>query len=249
MTRAAALSAMGRVGGMSSRHGLLAALAAAFLVTAGSAQANVLISIDKSSQHMTVSVDGVKRHSWPVSTGRSGYATPSGNYTPFRMEEDHYSKEWDDAPMPHSIFFTPKGHAIHGSYEVKRLGSAASHGCVRLSPKNAETLFALVKSEGMNNTKVVLTGQAPPLVARRPATQDTASEPMELQQYRSQGQADRQAYQDYAQPQYAQPQYGQRYPQYGQQYQYQQPQYQQPRYYQPYAQRSYGYDPRFDPRY
>jgi hypothetical protein len=167
------------------------------------------------------------------------------------MEEDHYSKEWDDAPMPHSIFFTPKGHAIHGSYEVKRLGSAASHGCVRLSPQNAATLFAMVKEEGLNNTKVVLTGEAPPLVARRPATQETAGEPMELQQYRAQGQAGRQAYQDYAQPQYAQPQYGQRYPQYGQQ-QYQQPQYAQPRYpayQQPYAQRSYGYDPRFDPRY
>jgi hypothetical protein len=231
---------------MSSRDGILAVLAAAFVITAGSAQANVLISINKSSQHMTVSVDGVNRYSWPVSTGRSGYSTPSGNYTPFRMEEDHYSKEWDDAPMPHSIFFTPKGHAIHGSYDVKRLGSAASHGCVRLSPKNAETLFALVRSEGMNNTKVVLTGEAPPLVARRPATQDTAGEPMEQQQNRSRRQAGsaRQGYQDYAQPQYAQ-QYGQRYQQYGQQYQDQQPQYAQPHSYQ----RSYGYDPRFDPRY
>src|SRR4051812_8695898 len=212
MTRAAALPAMGRVGGMSSRYGVLAVLAAVFVVTGGSAQAGLLISVDKSSQHMTVSVDGVKRYTWPVSTGRSGYATPSGNYSPFRMEEDHYSKEWDDAPMPHSIFFTPKGHAIHGSYEVKRLGSAASHGCVRLSPQNAATLFAMVKEEGLNNTKVVLSGEAPPLVARRPATQETAGEPMELQQYRAQGQAGRQAYQDYAQPQYAQPQYGQRYP-------------------------------------
>src|SRR5438270_12158586 len=170
MTRAAALSAMGRVGGMSSRHGILAALTAAFVVTAGSAQANVLISIDKSSQHMTVSVDGVNRYSWPVSTGRSGYSTPSGNYTPFRMEEDHYSKEWDDAPMPHSIFFTPKGHAIHGSYEVKRLGTPASHGCVRLSPANAEKLYALVEKEGVLNTTVRLTGVAPsgaPAVARK----------------------------------------------------------------------------------
>src|SRR4051812_14467081 len=221
-------------------------LAVLALLLAARADAAVLVTIDKSVQLMTVELDGRPLYQWPVSTGKAGYDTPSGKYKAFRMERDHFSREWDDAPMPFSIFFTPKGHAIHGSYEVKRLGSAASHGCVRLSPKNAETLFALVKSEGMNNTKVVLTGQAPPLVARRPATQDTAGEPMELQQYRSQGQPGygRQGYQDDAQPQYAQ-QYGQRYPQYGQQYQYQQPQYAQPRSYQ----RSYGYDPRFDPRY
>jgi ribosomal protein S27E len=57
------------------------------------------------------------------------------------------------------------GHAIHGSYDVKRLGRAASHGCVRLSPANAAALFALVKARGVSNTEVVLTGGA--LVARR----------------------------------------------------------------------------------
>jgi lipoprotein-anchoring transpeptidase ErfK/SrfK len=54
----------------------------------------------------------------------------------------HFSKEWDDAPMPHSIFFTQRGHAIHGSYETPHLGTAASHGCVRLNPGNAAKLFA-----------------------------------------------------------------------------------------------------------
>jgi hypothetical protein len=86
------------------------------------------------------------------------------------MEEDHFSKEWDDAPMPHSIFFTPDGHAIHGSFETKRLGSAASHGCVRLAPANAAKLFALVKAQGVTNTKVVITGTQPdaaPAVARQ----------------------------------------------------------------------------------
>jgi L,D-transpeptidase catalytic domain len=107
---------------------------------------------------MTVRVDGIKEYTWPVSTGRSGYATPSGSYKPFRLEADHYSKEWDDAPMPHSIFFTEKGHAIHGSYETKRLGTAASHGCVRLARKNAATLYALVESEGLENTKVLVSG-------------------------------------------------------------------------------------------
>ena len=122
------------------------------------AQAGVRIDIDKSAQLMRVSVDGAHRYSWPVSTGRAGFATPSGSYRPFRLEADHYSKEWDDAPMPHSIFFTKEGHAIHGSYETRRLGRPASHGCVRLAPKNAATLFALVQRYGLGSTTVSLSG-------------------------------------------------------------------------------------------
>ena len=71
---------------------------------------------------MTVFVDGVERFNWPVSTGKTGYSTPSGSYTPTSMNEIWYSKEWDNAPMPHAIFFMKDGHAIHGSYEVKHLG-------------------------------------------------------------------------------------------------------------------------------
>lgn len=162
---------------MRSRRLFFAVLVAAVVFGAGPVRANVLISVDKGAQRMTVTVDGVVRHSWPVSTGRRGYATPSGSFRAFRMVEDHYSKEWDDAPMPHSIFFTAEGHAIHGSYDVKRLGRPASHGCVRLAPANAATLFALVKEEGLTNTKVVLTGHGPAparAVAQR-RTRDTAS--------------------------------------------------------------------------
>ena len=107
---------------------------------------------------MTVTLDGDTKFKWPVSTGASGYETPAGNYRPFRMEKEHYSKEWDDAPMPHSIFFTSRGHAVHGSYHVKSLGRRASHGCVRLHPDNAAKLFALVSQTGMSNTAVVVKG-------------------------------------------------------------------------------------------
>jgi hypothetical protein len=133
------------------------------------ATASVLIAVDKSAQEMSVSVDGVPKYSWAVSTGRPGYSTPSGKYTAFRMEEDHFSKEWDDAPMPNSIFFTMKGHAIHGTLDAKHLGSAASHGCVRLSTEHAKTLYALVKNEGLANTRVVIEGneRSAPLVAKR----------------------------------------------------------------------------------
>ena len=123
-----------------------------------SAHANVMIIIDKGAQSMSVIVDGDWRWVWLVSTGRKGYATPEGSYKTFRMEENHYSREWDEAPMPHSIFFTKQGHAIHGTYEVRRLGTPASHGCVRLSTQNAANLFALVRQRGLANTQVVVTG-------------------------------------------------------------------------------------------
>src|SRR5215213_10911349 len=148
-------------------------LALAACAVSAPALAAVTVTIDKSVQQMTVAVDGRPIHHWPVSTGKGAqYDTPAGKFKAFRMERDHFSKEWDDAPMPHSIFFTPKGHAIHGSFDTKRLGTPASHGCVRLSPANAKTLFELVEKEGVLNTTVVLTGIAPssaPAVARRRA--------------------------------------------------------------------------------
>ena len=110
---------------------------------------------------MTVFVDGIEQYTWPVSTGGPGYATPSGSFTASSMNEVWYSKQWDNAPMPNSIFFTKEGHAIHGSYETKKLGRAVSHGCVRLAPENAKTLYALVEEQGLENTKVVLTGVTP----------------------------------------------------------------------------------------
>src|ERR1051325_11036382 len=92
-----------------------------------------LSSSISTKQRMTVFLDGEPKYDWPVSTGMAGYSTPSGNYTALSMNEIWYSKEWDNAPMPHAIFYMKDGHAIHGSYEVKRLGKAASHGCVRIS--------------------------------------------------------------------------------------------------------------------
>jgi hypothetical protein len=142
------------------------------LFAAGAAQAKVSITVDKNAQLMTVAVDGVERYQWPVSTGNPSHETPNGSFRTFRMEEDHYSKEFDDAPMPHSIFFTKIGHAIHGTESEGRLGTPVSHGCVRLSRANASTLYALVEREGVLNTTVTLTGSSQIALARnpRPAT-------------------------------------------------------------------------------
>jgi hypothetical protein len=147
---------------------LVVALAGLAFAACTSAQAKVAITVDKDNQQMTVAVDGVERYHWPVSTGIPSYETPNGSFRTFRMEEDHYSKEFDDAPMPHSIFFTKIGHAIHGTDSEGRLGTPASHGCVRLSKANASTLYALVKSEGVLNTTVTLTGSSQVALARNP---------------------------------------------------------------------------------
>ena len=133
---------------------LLLPLVAAALAIAAPAHANVVIAVNKSSQSMAVSVDGVRYH-WPVSTARAGYNTPSGTYSPERMERTWFSKEYYNSPMPHSIFFH-NGYAIHGSYEISRLGGPASHGCVRLHPSNAATLYGLVSREGMGATTIVI---------------------------------------------------------------------------------------------
>ena len=142
------------------RAGPVTALAILVLAASGpGARADVQITVDKASQRMEVAVDGRPRYVWPVSTGLGGYDTPAGAYRPFRMERAHLSREWDDAPMPYAVFFTGQGHAIHGTNHVRNLGRAASHGCVRLSVRNAATLFTLVKAQGMGNTRVRIEGR------------------------------------------------------------------------------------------
>ncbi len=119
------------------------------------ASAELVITIDKSSQQMTVSVDGAARHVWPVSTGRAGFGTPNGRFRPQWLARRHFSRKYYNSPMPHSIFFHG-GYAIHGSYEISRLGGPASHGCVRLAPGHARTFYNMVRATGMSNTRIVI---------------------------------------------------------------------------------------------
>lgn len=156
------LGATGMSRGMKRFRLLAAAVLALGLVcgTGASASANILIQIDKPSQTMTVSVDGKVQYRWHVSTGATGFSTPAGTYKPFRMEAMHYSQEWDNAGMPHSIFFTSRGHAVHGSNHPG-LGTPVSHGCVRLTLGNAATLYQLVSARGMADTTVIVRGPDP----------------------------------------------------------------------------------------
>src|ERR687895_1246665 len=118
------------------------------LLVAGSrpAAADILVNISKTAQRMSVLVDGTARYHWAVSTGTKRYTTPSGVYKPQWLARKWRSRQYANAPMPHSIFFD-KGHAIHGTTEVARLGKTASHGCVRLHSDNAAKLYSLVQNQ------------------------------------------------------------------------------------------------------
>ncbi len=119
------------------------------------ASADVVARISKSGQSMDVYVNGAHYYSWPVSTGRGRYATPSGSFRPKRLERRWYSTKYSNAPMHYAVFYSG-GYAIHATTEVSRLGRAASHGCVRLAPGHAAKFYALVRSYGAANTRITI---------------------------------------------------------------------------------------------
>lgn len=150
---------MAAVVGRSWRVGRILAGAGLMLLAAGAAEAHLSIVIDKDTQRMTVVVDGVTRHRWPVSTGRAGQPTPNGRFRLLTLVRDEHSRTYDNAPMPYAIYFTNDGHAIHGSRAG--LGAPASRGCVRLGVKQAATLFALAKRHGRKKTVIRIVGRDP----------------------------------------------------------------------------------------
>lgn len=124
------------------------------------------VAIDLGKQRLTVSERGKVKYSWPISSGRAGFLTPTGNYRPQWAAKMWYSKKYDDAPMPHSVFFHD-GFAIHATSATGRLGSPASHGCIRLSPANAQTFYKLVHKHGFQHTRIAIRGRTPaPMVAK-----------------------------------------------------------------------------------
>jgi lipoprotein-anchoring transpeptidase ErfK/SrfK len=152
---------------------LLAAIAVAATVVIGFAtpsqagllnifnpKPKVVATVSLSEQKMVVVVTDnrgeAEKYVWDVSTGASGFETPTGKFTPTWLSKNHKSKQYDDAPMPYAVFFN-EGIAVHGTQAVNMLGKPASHGCVRLAVENAETFFDLVETYGKFNVKIVVT--------------------------------------------------------------------------------------------
>lgn len=148
------------------RRRLLAALTLSVLASActevpqsaAPAPTRVEAVIDLSDQTVTVTRRAGGESAtlvWPVSTGRAGYPTPTGQYRPFMLSPDHRSSLYDDAPMPWAVFFN-RNIAIHGTYEIASLGRPASHGCVRLHPDHARALYDMVKAAGHAATLITV---------------------------------------------------------------------------------------------
>jgi len=139
-------------------RGLLAT-AVAFLLVLFQAEtalsANLVAEISLSSQTMIVTQNGIVKHRWRVSTGRKGFGTPAGAWKAKWASRNHRSRKYDNAPMPYAIFFNG-GYAVHATFDTKRLGRPASHGCVRLHPSNAATFFQLANNSGLSNTRIVI---------------------------------------------------------------------------------------------
>jgi hypothetical protein len=130
--------------------------------------------IDLEEQEMKVYVDGSHEYTWKVSTGRRGYITPNGTYKPQWLSRMHYSRKYDDAPMPYSVFFHG-GYAVHGTTSISRLGRPASHGCVRLHPDNAKKFFNLVQQHGKANAVIKIVGQPPTGQVARSSSEASSS--------------------------------------------------------------------------
>jgi lipoprotein-anchoring transpeptidase ErfK/SrfK len=135
-----------------------ALMAALFFLTGGAAHAanRVVAHVNISNQTMEVLVDGRPTFEWKVSTAGRGYTTPRGSFKPTRLEKMWYSRKYDMSPMPHSVFFSG-GYAVHATNYIKRLGTPASHGCVRLHPDAAADFYSLVQMFGPSNTSIVIT--------------------------------------------------------------------------------------------
>ncbi len=126
------------------------------LSSVGAATAETVTArVSLGQQRITIFVGGVHRYTWAISTGRRGYSTPRGSYRPYRLSRYHRSSKYGNAPMPYSVFYRG-GYAIHGTYEVRRLGRPASHGCIRLAPRNARLFYRLVQSVGLRRTRIVI---------------------------------------------------------------------------------------------
>jgi lipoprotein-anchoring transpeptidase ErfK/SrfK len=118
-------------------------------------QPQLLAKVDLSDQTMTVYIDDKVKYVFKVSTGRSGYGTPTGQWKAEWLSRNHRSRKYNWAPMPWSVFFFG-GYAVHGTTEVRNLGRPASHGCVRLHPDNAKLFYQLVEATGKRNSQVAI---------------------------------------------------------------------------------------------
>ena len=91
--------------------------------------------------------DGAVIRSTYVSTGREKFRTPAGYFTvinkiPIQDMEGVIGGEYYNVPdVPDVLYFTDRGHAIHGTYWHNNFGTPMSHGCVNLPMDVADWMY------------------------------------------------------------------------------------------------------------
>lgn len=146
----------------------LAALAGALFVTAAPAPAQggpLGLSVDISERTLYVWGGNVEPRSYPVAVGTEEHPTPKGSFTIEKIiwnpawvpppdaewAEDEERQEPGDPDNPMKavkIFFDRPDYYIHGTDAHESLGTAASHGCVRMRPDDAEELARILMEHG-----------------------------------------------------------------------------------------------------
>ncbi len=128
----------------------------------------IAIEIDLAAQKASLLHDGAVVYESPISSGRAGYRTPTGNFQVLEKDEDHRSSLYGSivdangriivegadsdmavpsggrfiaAPMPHFLRFEG-GNGLHAGYLP---GHPASHGCVRMPPAKAALFYNIVE--------------------------------------------------------------------------------------------------------
>ena len=130
----------------------------------------LFIQIDKSRQILYLYLLGELKDSFRVSTGKGEeYDTPAmelhpegpvlTKYTSRKFPGGNYSGLGN---MPYAVFLK-NGYAIHGTTpgNYSKLGTRASHGCIRLHPDNAKVFNALVKTIGLRQTWISVKDSLP----------------------------------------------------------------------------------------
>jgi len=122
----------------------------------------VVVLVSLPLQTASVYRNGILIGRSSVSTGAKGHETPAGVFTILEKSQTHYSKTYDNAPMPNMQRLTWQGIAMHSG---NLPGYAASHGCIRM-PYDFSTLLYSITTRGA--TVVVGSGKNQPYLASNP---------------------------------------------------------------------------------
>jgi len=105
----------------------------------------LLVTVNLDEQMAYVYRNGVRIGRSTVSSGKKGYDTPTGVFSILQKKQEHYSKKYNNAPMPNMQRLTWDGIALHAG---NLPGYPASHGCVRLPMEFSKLLFGATNAGG-----------------------------------------------------------------------------------------------------